>query len=134
MMYADRPKIKLTLTPTDKLLEILGWGILVAMWILVVFIYSNLPPTIPIHFNASGAADRYGSKSMIWGLLLVGSAMYIGMTYLTKYPYIFNYPNKITEENALRQYTIAAELVRCIKLLLVIMISFLIIKTVYSPF
>jgi hypothetical protein len=31
-----RPKIKLELTPSDEAVELLGWLILLAMWILAV--------------------------------------------------------------------------------------------------
>lgn len=130
MIYSNRPKIKLELTPTDKLLEILGWGVLIVMWALVIFNYSTLPDTIPIHYNASGQVDGYGAKSMIWGILLIGSIMYVGMTYLNKYPHIFNFLTEITEENALRQYTTATKMLRYLKFIIVLMIGYLVFKTV----
>lgn len=130
MMHPNGPKIKLKLTPIDKLLEMLGLGALIVMWIFVVYNYSKLPPTIPIHFDSSGIIDGYGSKSMIWGLLLVGSIMYVGMTYLNKFPHVFNFLTQITEESALRQYTIATKMLRFIKLGIILMVSYLAFKTV----
>lgn len=130
MMHPNRPRIKLALSPTDKFLEIFGWGALCAMWILVIINYSKLPTSIPIHFNAAGVIDGYGSKSMIWGLVFVGSIMYVGMTYLNKFPHIFNYLTKITDENAFLQYTIATKMLRFIKLIIILMISYLTLKII----
>jgi len=46
-----RPKIRMELTKTDKALEIIGWFTLLTIWVFTITSYSNLPETIPIHFN-----------------------------------------------------------------------------------
>lgn len=53
-----RPKIELKLARIDKVLEILGWVAVFAIWVLALTSYSNLPDTIPIHYNAMGQADN----------------------------------------------------------------------------
>lgn len=58
-----RPKIKLKLTTADKVLEVLGWTFLFAIWILTMASYANLPDTIPIHYNGAGQADSFGEKT-----------------------------------------------------------------------
>lgn len=130
MPHPNRPRIKLVLTPTDKFLETIGWGILLAMWVLVILTYAELPDIIPVHYNASGQINRYGAKSMIWWLPLIASILYVAMSFLNKVPHIFNYPTIITQENALRQYTTATKMVRCIKLLTVLIIGYLVFKTI----
>lgn len=49
--------------------------------ILVAILYSGLPETIPVHFNAEGQADKYEHKFSIWiytGILFtVGLGMYL---------------------------------------------------------
>lgn len=133
MTHPNRPKIKLTLTAVDKLLEIIGWIVVFVMWAIVVVNYSKLPDIIPIHFNAEGVVDGYGSKSMIWILLLVGSILYAGMTYLNKFPHVFSFTTTITPENALQQYTITTKMLRYVKLLIVLIICYLLFKTIYIP-
>lgn len=132
MMYRDRPKLKLLLTTTDKALEIIGLCTLLALWTLVILNYTKLPDTIPIHYNASGEIDGYGNKSMIWNILLIGSIIYAGMTLLNRFPHIFNYTTKITAQNALREYTIATKIVRCTKLIILLMFGYLILKIINS--
>ena len=56
--------------------------------ILVAFLYPGLPETIPVHFNAGGIADKYGSKSSIWIhnsiLFAVGISVYLLISNLHK--------------------------------------------------
>ena len=56
---------------------------------------------------------------------ILSTILFVGMTILNKYPHIFNYPSKITIENAERQYTIATKLIRYLKLIIVITFSFI---------
>ena len=46
--------------------------------------------------------------------------MFFGLTILNMFPVIFNYPVKITQENALKQYTNATRLIRYLKLVIVL--------------
>lgn len=123
MSLEGRPKLKVQLTTTDKLLELLGWGVLLALWVWTGTSYSNLPDSIPTHFNAAGEADDYGRKASIFGLPVVASLLYIGLTLLNRVPHSFNFPTPVTQENALIQYTNATRMIRSLKLILVLVFS-----------
>lgn len=125
-----RPKINIELTQWDKIIEIISWLILIALWTLVLFNYPELPPTIPIHFNASGQADSYGSKSTIFLLPVIGTVISIGMSILGKFPHVFNYPLTITSENAIKQYTGAVRLLRFLRLAIGL-VFFAIVLSIY---
>ncbi len=84
----ERPKVKLELTTTDKVFELLGWLSIVAVWILTIKNYNNLPEIIPIHFNGSGQADGFGGKATILTLPIVSTILFIGMTVLNKFPHL----------------------------------------------
>ncbi|HKK41880.1 MAG TPA: DUF1648 domain-containing protein [Bacteroidales bacterium] len=113
--FEKRPKTRPAFNNADLLLEILGWISFVLIWILVILKYSSLPDSIPTHFNAAGKVDDYGGKGTFFISPIIGTIMFVGMTILNRYPYIFNYPVKITADNAERQYTIATRLIRYIK-------------------
>ena len=119
-METERPKITLVPTTADKLVDILGWIILLALWALTITNYSSLPDTIPTHFNAAGEADGFGSKVTILSLPVIATLLFIGLTVLNRYPHSFNYPTAITQDNALRLYTLATRMLRYLKLVLVI--------------
>jgi uncharacterized membrane protein len=119
-MEEERPKITLIPSTADKLVDLLGWIMLLAMWGYTISHYSTLPDTIPTHFNAAGEADGFGSKASIIGLPVIATLLFIGLTVLNRYPHIFNYPTAITQDNALRLYTLATRMLRYLKLVLVL--------------
>jgi len=119
-MEEERPKNKVQLTNTDKLVEILGWLLIGAIWVLTITHYSNLPDTIPTHFNGAGEADGFGRKASIIGLPVIATLLFIGLTLLNRFPHVFNYPTVITQDNALRQYTLATRMLRYLKLVLIL--------------
>lgn len=124
-----RPKIKLTLSPLDKTLELTATIFFVIMWGLTIYSYFKLPTTIPIDYNASGQVDGYGNKMTLLLLPVLGTLIYFGLTQLNKYPHIFNYMTQITEDNAQRQYTIATRMLRFLKLAILLIFSLIIIFT-----
>ena len=119
-MEEERPKITLIPTTADKLVDLLGWIILLALWALTITHYSTLPDTIPTHFNGAGEADGFGSKASIIGLPFIATLLFILLTILNRYPHIFNYPSPVTQENALRLYTLATRMLRYLKLVLLV--------------
>ena len=128
----ERPKLKLELTTFDKTLEILGWTSILAIWVLTITNYTNLPNTIPIHYNGAGQADGFGGKATILTLPIIATVLFIGLTILNKFPHIFNYPTNITQENALRQYTNATRLIRYLKLIIVVIFGLIAFKTIQN--
>jgi len=127
-----RPKIALELNQTDRILEIIGWILLIGIWILTLANYFGLPETIPIHFNAAGEADGFGNKITILALPILSTLLFVAMTILNKYPHVFNYPTKITQENALSQYTGATRILRYLKLIIVIIFGGIVFMTIQN--
>ena len=125
-----RPRIKLQLNQTDKILEIVGWISVVGIWALPLINYSILPEIIPIHFNGAGKANGFGNKTHIFILPIISTLLFIGLTILNKHPHIFNYPSQITKENAVHQYTNATRMMRVLKLVIVLLFGLIIFKTI----
>jgi len=125
-----RPRMKLQLNQTDKILEVLGWVSVVGIWALTLTNYSILPEIIPIHFNGAGKADGFGNKTHIFVLPIISSLLFIGFTILNKSPHIFNYPSQITKENALRQYTNATRMMRVLKLVIVLLFGLIVFREI----
>ncbi len=125
----SRPKIKLTLSPFDIKLELISKIFLMLMWGITVYTFLKLPNIIPIHFNGAGKADGYGNKLTILILPIIATIIYVGITQLNKYPHIFNYITKITEDNAQKQYSIATRMLRFLKLGIIIIFSVIVLST-----
>jgi len=91
----ERPRLKIELTISDKIFEFVGWLLVILVWGLTIMNYSNLPNTIPTHYNALGQADAFGGKASILLLPIVATVLFIGITIINKFPHIFNYPIKL---------------------------------------
>jgi uncharacterized membrane protein len=122
-----RPQIKLTSSKLDNLLELFGRLFVASMWLLTIYVFFKLPKVIPIHFGASGQPDRYGDKLILLSLPIIATILYFSLTWLIKYPHIFNYSTKITEANAEKQYSIATRMLRFIKISILIIFSLIIL-------
>lgn len=131
-MEEQRPKIKLIPSTADKLVDLLGWIVLLAIWGWTFSHFSTLPETIPTHYNAAGEADDFGGKTSIIRLPIIATLLFIGVTVLNRYPHIFNYPTTITQDNALRLYTLATRMLRYLKLVLVTVFGGITFKTIQT--
>lgn len=121
-----RPRITIKPTTSDKVLELIGWMLLLAMWVLTISNYSNLPDKIPTHYNAAGEIDQYGAKVNLLILAFIATIIFVGPSILTSYPHMFNYPSRINQQNALKQYTNMTRMLRILKLALLIIFGYLI--------
>ncbi len=121
----QRPKLKLTLSKGDILLEMLAVSLLLICWILSIYGYYTLPDSIPVHFDMTGKVTRFGSKFNIFFMPLIATILLIGVSILNKYPHIFNYPSPITPQNAEKQYRTASRLIRWLKFIMVALFLFI---------
>ncbi|MBC7417443.1 MAG: DUF1648 domain-containing protein [Pedobacter sp.] len=89
-----------------SIVRISGWIVLVISWIQTIFNYINMPDIVPIHFNGSGVADDYGSKSTIFILALVGTGIFFAIFLLSKAVKLDKYPHTM-QLFSLLQLTVA---------------------------
>lgn len=125
-----RPRIKLPLTSGDWIIELIAIVFLVFLFILPLRYYTDLPDKIPAHFNAAGSVDSYGSRATLWLLPGIGFALWLIMTILARFPYIFNYPVNISSDNAEIQYRLSTRMMRVLKTVILIMFSFISYRTI----
>ncbi len=109
---ALQPKLKFEIKTSDKWVEMLSFLLLAANIALAIVAFLTLPETVPTHFNFKGDADAFGEKANVFAGPAMAFVLYVGITWLSFHPEIFNYPVKITEENADRQYRIAVRMIR----------------------
>lgn len=111
----ERPVLKIELNVLDWAKEIIAATSIMGMFGLLIFYFPDLPDKIPAHFNANGEVDRFDPKASAWILPTVSVFLYFGLTGLNQFPHIYNYPVKITPENAYHQYRIVSKMIRTLK-------------------
>jgi len=124
-MNPRRPVIhNLERSNLDLALEAVAFIGLVFLIGLSIYYYSRLPASIATHFNFKGEPDGWGNKSTLFLMPVLCVILYTGLTVLSRFPHVFNYPWTITESNARRQYAIARQLLSAVKVTLVITLSY----------
>jgi uncharacterized membrane protein len=126
----SKPILKISLKPFDWIIEGITLFILIGVMVYFFIQYSTLPDTIPTHYGFSGKADGYGGKSTLLVLVGVLIAMYLLLLGVSRIPHKFNYVTEITESNAYLQYSIALQMMRIVKLIVVIIFSYIIVTTI----
>lgn len=110
-----KPRIKIKMNIMEHILEIISIaGLFTAVYYLIQY-WPLLPDIIPSHFGFNGKVDGWGSKNSLYLLLGINIFIYLFMTLIRRFPHMYNYPVKIDENNAERQYQMAVWLMAIIK-------------------
>ena len=120
----NNPTIHIEMRPLFWMTEVLAFLIVLANTGLVLVNYAGLPETIPIHFTATGEPDAYDDKSMLLFMAVAAILLCFILTFLGRLPRLFQYPFKVTEENAKRQYENAAIGLRLINIVVALMFGY----------
>ncbi len=127
-----RPKMKIEKTLIDIVTEIIGLIGVVLLIGLPLYYFNTLPETIPRHFGANGEPDGFSGKGIIWALPIIGVLMYVGLFWLNKYPHTFNYPQKVTEENAEGLYTMGTKMIRTLNTIITSVFAYITYSTIQT--
>ncbi|MCK9203740.1 MAG: DUF1648 domain-containing protein [Bacteroidales bacterium] len=127
---SDRPEIRPEMQPVDWLLEAIALIGFLSFIGIVLYYFPKLPDMVPSHFNEWGAPDNWENKSSVWSLLGITVFIYALLTFINFIPHRFNFPVRITPQNALRQYTLAMRLIRYLKIVLVWMFFYIDLTTI----
>jgi uncharacterized membrane protein len=123
---------KQSLTILDYSLEVISLLGLVAILVLPIIFYSQLPETIPVHFNATGNPDSFGSKATLWILPALAAVIYVFITIGSRYPDKFNYPVALTPENTQRQYKNSILMLRFVKAIVTVLFFYVVVMSVLT--
>lgn len=127
----DRPRHMIPLSVVDRVVEGVTAIVLLAITVIFLFRYPSVDDKVVMHYDLTGNIDRMGDKSGVFFFFGILILIYVGMTFAQRFPHSFNYLTEITEENAKRQYTTAVKMIRWLKLMMVVLFSFIILKTIF---
>lgn len=119
-----QPKIDIPKTRFEKLFDVIAI-ILFVLAVAHLFVnYGSLPDRVPGHYNAIGEVDRWGGKTELFLLPVIGAVLWIAMTLLEKVPHTYNYLN-LNEKNITAQYKNGRLMMNVLKNECVLLFSFL---------
>ncbi|MFC4557564.1 DUF1648 domain-containing protein [Virgibacillus kekensis] len=120
-----QPKIDVPPSMWEKFFNLLSAILIIALWVYAAQAYSTLPKEIPTHFDGSGVPDEWGSKKTIFIMPGIALITFVLMYFASKKPHLFNYPMKVTEENAHRLYPLAKTSMAIINFEMVLLFSYI---------
>jgi uncharacterized membrane protein len=118
-------KDRLPDTGFHKGIKIVTLAVLIAMIIYPVLMWNTLPDKLPMHYNAAGEIDRFGSRVELLILPVIGILMYGLLTLVTSFPSTWNIPVTITRENRIRVYQCTKSMLVLMKLEVVVLFAYL---------
>lgn len=106
MAPSARPRIEITPTTLDRVLDRLSLAGVLFIVALLASVWDRLPLRVPTHFGLAGRPDAWGSRNTLLLFLVIPAVTHIGLTVLSRFPWVYNYPVQVTQENYRRLYAL----------------------------
>lgn len=132
MKNEKRPKLEIKQEPFDRQLDLLALVGVILLILLPIYFYNQLPETIPSHYGPNGEPDGFSSKATLWIVPIMGGLMFLGLSWLKKYPHKYNYPQPVTEENAESMYRNGTRLIRSMNAIITCVFAYMTYSTIQT--
>lgn len=126
----ERPKIKIPITKSEGIWDLIGFTFYFGSLIFLMVIYNLLPEEVPVHYNAFGEVDRWGTKGELFVLPAVGAFIIIFLQLLEKFPQSHNYPERLNETNAKEFYLHSRKLMNQFKNISLIILASILVESI----
>lgn len=125
----ETPTYNIEKSLLDWIIEIVSLTLITVGIILSAIFYTDLPETIPTHFNINGEPDSFGNKTNI--LFLIGTWLitYIALALSPRWPNLINYPFTLKPETEKQHYQNAFLMIRTLNLVSTLLIGSIIYGT-----
>ena len=107
----------------SRITEALSLILMIGTIVYLIVMWKSIPDTIPAHYNAAGEVNRWGGKSELLMLPIIGGILYFFITLIQQYPQAWNTGVTVTEENRERVYRILRNLIGTTKLMMLLVFS-----------
>ena len=119
-------------TRADRILDLLGWILLIGTLAYLILGWSSFPDQIPMHYNGAGGIDRWGGKGEIIFIEVVMWILYLGIGVVEKYPQIWNTGVEVTVKNKEKVYRTLKYMLKTLKFLTALIFAYLIVNSLQS--
>jgi uncharacterized membrane protein len=112
-------------TAYERVLQLAGVAVLMALCGYAFAVWGRIPPRVPVHFGARGLPDAWGARSSLLLLPVLGVALFVVLTVLERFPRLYNYPVRLTAQNAEALFRLGRQLVVTVKLTTTAILAYL---------
>ena len=114
---------------SDWLLRRISAVLLVLVLIMAIYAAITFPEVIPVHFNAKGKPDGWGSPATLLILPLLGFGIYYMFSWIMKRPHLVNYPVQPSPENVHHLFALAKRMLSVLLLSISVLFLFIVGST-----
>ena len=111
--------------PLDKLMNRLSLLVLVGSVVFLAGYWKQIPAEVPMHYNAAGEIDRWGTKAELLILPVIAWLLYGLLTVVEQVPSAWNTGVKVTAENREQVYALLGHMLSTLKLLVMVMFAWI---------
>ena len=119
-------------TRADRILDLLGWILLIGTLAYLILGWSSFPDQIPMHYNGAGGIDRWAGKGEIIFIEVMMWILYLGIGVVEKYPQIWNTGVEVTAKNKEKIYRTLKYMLKTLKFLTALIFAYLIVNSLQS--
>ena len=119
-------------TRADRILDLLGWILLIGTLVYLILGWPSFPDQIPMHYNGAGGIDRWGGKGEIIFIEVMMWILYLGIGVVEKYPQIWNTGVEVTVKNKEKVYRTLKYMLKTLKFLTALIFAYLIVNSLQS--
>ena len=120
-------------TRADRILDLLGWILLIGTLVYLILGWPSFPDQIPMHYNGAGEIDRWGGKGEIIFIEVMMWILYLGIGVVEKYPQIWNTGVEVTAKNKEKVYRTLKYMLKTLKFLTECSASGMVYSCSYDP-
>ena len=120
----DEP-IKIERNALDVFEAIVSLSCLVGVTLYLILTWNTIPAKVPMHYNAAGEVNQWGSKSGLIIFPIISWLIYGMITLIERYPQIWNTGVRITKENRDQVYRLLKDLIAWVKMITLSIFGFL---------
>ena len=124
--------MKVKNTAFDRILDTICWILVIGIPVFLLINWKQIPDSIPMHYDAMGNVDRWGTKGELIVLPIITVIMCLFISIIERFPQIWNTGVKVTEENSGRVYRILKNMLKITKFLVVADFSFMTVNSLMA--
>ena len=118
-------EVKVSWSGWDWLFEGVALAALLALVVLMLTSYGDLPASIPSHFDAVGKPDRFSSKATLFIPLAVAGVIYTLISVLSRFPQVYNYPFPVKPGTEQQHFAAARSMLIRLKCVIVCLFGYI---------
>jgi hypothetical protein len=83
---AKQPKLVVPRSRAERIMQVVGIGAVVAMWVYVVRAWPDLPATVATHFDLTGQPDGWNGRATLLELPILATVFFVVFTLFENFP------------------------------------------------